>query len=126
MRQSRQYRSEFAHVAVPWRPGEAFDRTVGDVNRWIDLAQQMPGDLSEVRAHAQRPQGHFQRIEPEQQVGAKALFGDGLIQIGVGSGDQQDIDLPRAPADRPDGPVVEKPQQHRLEPDRHVADLVQK
>ena len=77
-----------------------------------------------VRSRSLR-QRYLEGIEAIEQVGSEASFGDGLVEAGVGGGDEKDIDLGSDAADGTHGPVVEQAQKHGLQRDRHVADLVE-
>ena len=93
---------------------------------WIDRAKQMVNDGVEVAAITKSRQRHLQRIEAIEQVGAEAPLGNGLVEAGVGSGDEKDIDLGSDAANGAHGPVVKQAQKHGLQRDGHVADLVEK
>ena len=84
----------------------------------------MVNDCLEVAAITESRQCHLQGIEAIEQVGAEAPLANGLVEAGVGSGDEKDIDLGSDAAEGAHGPVVKQEQKHGLQRDRHVADLV--
>ena len=65
-------------------------------------------------------------LEPVEQILAELAVGDALLEIGVGRGDDADVDAlrPRV-ADRQHLALLEEPQQLRLHVERQVADLVE-
>src|SRR5882757_1483393 len=82
-------------------------------------------DGVEVGTLTKSGQRHLERIEAIEQVGAEAPFGNGLVEGGVGGGDEEDIDLCSGASNGTYGPVVQKAQKHGLQRDRHVTDLVE-
>src|SRR5258705_4714809 len=84
----------------------------------------MVNDGPEVAAITEPRQRHLQGIEAIEQVGAEAPLGNGLVEVGVRSGDQEDIDLGSDAPNGAHGPVVKQTQKHGLQRDGHVADLV--
>src|SRR5258708_1766564 len=119
-----QHIAQFADVAGPGTRGEMSDRRRCDFVIRIDSAQQMVNDGFEVAAITESRQRHLQGIEAIEQVGTEAPLGNGLVEAGVGSGDQEDIDLGSDAANGAHGPVVKQAQKHGLKRDGHVADLV--
>src|SRR5260221_4489491 len=84
----------------------------------------MVNDGLEVAAITEPRQRHLQGIEAIEQVGAEAPLGNGLVEVSVRSGDQEDIDLGSDAPNRAHGPVVKETQKAGLQRDGHVADLV--
>ena len=75
---------------------------------------------------AQRRHVDADHAETIEQVLAELAVGHALFEIGVGGGDDADVDAlgPRV-ADRQDLALLEEPQQLRLHVERQVADLVE-
>src|SRR5438067_1613972 len=73
-----------------------------------------------------RRQGHLDDVDAVIEVLAEASLLDGGLEIAVRRGDDADVDgnLRLAP-EGPDPSLLEDAQELRLEPERHVADLVQ-
>src|SRR5258707_7610225 len=84
----------------------------------------MVNDGREVAAITEPRQRHLQGIESIEQVGAEAPLGNGLVEASVRSGDQEDVDLGSDAPNGAHGPVVKQTQEHGLQRDGHVADLV--
>ena len=65
-------------------------------------------------------------VEAVEQVLAEASLGDELLEVGVGGGDDADVDLDRVRlAERMDLVGLEEAQQLRLEVEADVADFVE-
>ena len=65
-------------------------------------------------------------MEAVEEVLAEAALGDELIEVGVGGRHHPHVDVNRAGlADRQNLPGLEKPEQLRLQVQRHLADLVE-
>src|SRR6185312_9857603 len=120
-----QYIAQLADIAGPGTCGKTRDGSWRDFAIWIDSTEQVVNDGIEVIAIAKSRQGHLERIEAIEQIGPEVPFGDGLIKAGVRGGDEKDIDLGSEAANGAHGPVVKQAQEHGLQRDRHVADLVQ-
>ena len=120
-----QHIAPFADVAGPRTGGEMSNGRRFDFAIWIDSAKQMVNDGVKVDAITEFGQLHFESIEPVEQVRAEAPFGNGLVEGGVGSRDQEDIDFGSGAANGPHGPVVEQAQKYGLQRHWHVADLVE-
>ena len=75
---------------------------------------------------AQRRDVDADDVEPVVEVFAEASVGDELIEVGVGGGDDADVDelRPRL-AERLDLAGFEEAQQLRLRVERHLADFVE-
>ena len=119
-----QHIAQLADVAGPGTRGKTSDGRRCDFAIWVDSAKQMVDDGVEVDAITESGQRHLQGIEAIEQVGAEAPLGDGLVEAGVGSGNQEDIDLGSDAANGAHRPVVKQAQKHGLQRDGHVADLV--
>ena len=79
-----------------------------------------------VAAFAQRRQLQAHDVQPMQQVGAEAAFGDQRFQRLVGRGDHAHVDADQfAAADAEELALRQHAQQPRLQRRRHVADLVE-
>src|SRR5580698_4100134 len=110
--QSRKHVAQLADIAVPFEFGQTIDRAPGEVGGGINLPHQMARNVGEVGALVQRRQCYLKRIEAKQEVGSEAALRDRLVEVGVGRGYQEIIDLAFRAADRADGPIIEKPQQY--------------
>ena len=79
-----------------------------------------------MHALAQRRDAQGDAVEAEVQVAPEAPGGDLGLQIAVGGRQEAHVDGPRLQgADAEHLPLLEHPQQLRLERDRHLADLVE-
>src|SRR6266566_4283924 len=84
----------------------------------------MVHDSFKVAAITESRQRHLQSVEAIEQVGAESPRSNGLVETGVRSGDEKDIDLGSDAANGAHGPVVKQAQKHGLERDGHVAHLL--
>src|SRR6266550_2644529 len=84
----------------------------------------MVHDSFKVAAITESRQRDLQSVEAIEQVGAEATRSNVLVETGVRSGDEKDIDLGSDAANGAHGPVVKQAQKHGLERDGHVADLI--
>ena len=98
------------------------------------LAEPLGGFAEEERAQvrdllaaiAQRRHVDADHAQAVEQILAELAVGDALLEIGVGRGDDPDVDPLRARvADRQHLALLEEPQQLRLHVERQVADFVE-
>src|SRR5439155_26487340 len=117
--------AQFAESAVPIQFGQSIDCAFRQVRGGIDLCDQVARNLGEIRAFTQGRQRYLQRVEAKQKVGSEAASCNRFVEIGVGGGHEEDIDLAFGAADGTDRPIVQKAQQDGLQRHRHVADLIE-
>ncbi len=88
--------------------------------------EQVVGQLQAIGAIPERRQGDLQHVEPIEQVLAERAVGDHRLQVAVGRRDQPHVGRPLGRlADPLVPPLLEEPQQLRLQRERQVADLVE-
>ena len=79
-----------------------------------------------VVAGTQRRQGDRGHADAVVEVAAEPPGGDLVAQVAIGDGDQAHVDMPRLGIAEPvDHAFLQRPQQHRLQVERHFADLVE-
>ncbi len=112
----------------PGRPDQGGDRAA--VARAVEEGGgREPRELRKILAPlGQRRQlQRERRIQPHEQVGAKAPLDDAPAEVGVGGGDDaRGVRRLRGAAEAPDRPVVQRRQEHLLRVGGQVLDLVQK
>src|SRR5690606_8429802 len=93
----------------------------------VELVQEMQGDDAHVPfALAQGRKVDGNDIQPVEKVQAETAFVDGRLQIDVGGRDDAEIHLYGFVAAHSfDSPLLDDPQQFRLEFDGQITDLVQ-
>jgi hypothetical protein len=120
---------ELARIALPATAPEALERGRCEAQRvslCVPLEARERQQRDVLGALAQRGDRDRDHVEPIEQVAAEAPRLDLRLQVAVGGGDDAHIDLHRrVAAHRTHLAVLEHAQELPLEPDAHVADLVE-
>ena len=97
---------ELTHVPGPVVGHQAIARLLGDRLHLLplgELLQEMLHHLLDVFLPlAERRKADLDHVQPVEEVGAEGSFGHAPLQVGVGRGDEADVDLPRLRASHRD------------------------
>ena len=120
---------QFPHVARPGMEFEPLDKFRSQAQRFrlrSIQAQEMFGEFADILpALAQRRQRQGNHVQPVKQVGAKRSLGHHLRQPAVGGGDDAHVHMHGTGiAKAVEFPLLQHPQQLRLQAQRHLAYFV--